>query len=65
MSMVRKDTGIFEFSVENYTLTDGDIVYFTVAGDLGSQQKVTQKLVGEFRDGVAQFSNPTRRNFFI
>ena len=56
MSIVRKDTGVFEFSVENYTLTDGDIVYFTVAEDVGSQQKVIQKLVGEFNNGVAQFS---------
>lgn len=56
MSMVRKDTGTFEFSVENYTLTDGDIVYFTVAEDVGSQQKVIQKLVGEFNNGVAQFN---------
>ena len=45
MSIVRKDTGVFEFSVENYTLTNGDIVYFTVAEDVGSQQKIIQKLV--------------------
>ena len=37
-------------------MTDGDIVYFTVAEDVGSQQKVIQKLVAEFNNGVAQFS---------
>lgn len=56
MSIIRKDTGVFEFTVENYTLTTGDTVYFTVAEEPGSQQKVIQKIVTEFRDGVAQFS---------
>ena len=56
MSMVRKDTGSFEFSLENYTLTTGDTVYFTVAEDVGSKQKVIQKVVTEFNNGVAQFS---------
>lgn len=56
LSIIRKDTGAFEFTIENYTLAEGDIVYFTVAEEAGSQKPLFQKVVTEFRDGVAQFS---------
>lgn len=53
ISMIRKDTGIITFSLDNYTLTDGDVLYFTVAESIGSDDYLFQKVVTEFESGVA------------
>ena len=54
ITVVRKDTGSISFSVDNYKLTTGDKVYFTVATEPGLQTPLFQKVVTSFSDlGVA------------
>lgn len=55
ITVVRKDTGTISFSVDNYKLSAGDKVYFTVATETGLSTPTFQKVVTSFDDaGVAK-----------
>lgn len=53
MSIVAKDTGDFVFAIDNYILSTGDIVYFTVNTALEKENPVLQKKITDFTDGKA------------
>lgn len=57
ITVVRKDTGTISFSVDNYKLTTGDKVYFTVATEPGLENSLFQKVVTSFSDlGIADIN---------
>lgn len=55
MSITRKDTAIFDFSLDNYTLGEGDKLTFTVAKevDLPAEEALINVEITQFVDGVA------------
>ena len=54
IKVIRGDTGIFDLNLDNYTLKEGDKVYFTVKSDYDSEA-VIFKEVTEFPEGKAKF----------
>ena len=48
ISIIAKDTGDFIFSLTNYTLSEGDIVYFTVNDELEKPDPKIQKEIISF-----------------
>lgn len=53
ISMVAKDTGDFVISFDNYTLDEGDTVYFTVNDVLEKPNPRIQKVITEFENNTA------------
>ena len=53
MTIVKKDTASFDVSLENYVLTEGDTVTFTIAKEVEQEEPVLQVIVNEFNSGVA------------
>ena len=53
MTVIKKDTVSFTVSLDNYILSDGDKVTFTVAKKLEQEKPIIQKVVTSFVDGVA------------
>lgn len=57
ITIVKKDTGSITVTLDNHTLEDGDIVYFTVAEELESPNPIISKKITEFDDeGAANIS---------
>lgn len=55
MSIIKKDTGAFQISLDNYALGDGDKATFTVAKELEQETPVIQIVITSFVDGMATF----------
>lgn len=53
MTIVKKDTASFNVALDNYTLTDGDRVTFTIAKEVEQETPLRQIIVTDFIDGVA------------
>ena len=58
ISMIRGDSEVIKVSCRNesgvdFPFTEGDIVYFTVKRSPYTEEKILQKVVTEFTDGVA------------
>ncbi len=53
MSIVAKDTGGFGFKLDNYSLGEGDVVYFTVNTELENPEPKIQKVITEFQSNGA------------
>lgn len=58
ISMIRGDSEVIKVSCRNesgvdFPFTEGDIVYFTVKGSVYTEEKILQKIVTEFTEGVA------------
>ena len=58
ISMIRGDSEAIKVSCEdaqgvNVPLEDGDTLYFTVKKSTNTEEKILQKIVTEFTDGVA------------
>ena len=53
MTVIKKDTVSFTVSLDNYILSDGDKVTFTVAEKLEQEKPIIQKVITSFVDGVA------------
>jgi len=53
IKIVKKDTAYFGLELDNYVLSQGDKVTFTVAKEKESQNPVIQKEITTFEDGVA------------
>lgn len=53
MTVIKKDTVSFTVSLDNYILSDGDKVTFTVAEKLEQEKPIIQKVATSFVDGVA------------
>ena len=58
ISMIRGDTEAIKVSCRNesgvdFHFTEGDIIYFTVKRNTRTKEKILQKIVTEFTDGVA------------
>ena len=58
ISMIRGDSEAIKVSCRNESgvdipLAEGDIVYFTVKRNTNTEEKILQKIVTEFTDGVA------------
>ena len=56
--MIRGDSEVIKVSCRNesgvdFPFTEGDIVYFTVKGSTNTEEKILQKIVTEFTEGVA------------
>ncbi len=68
ISMIRGDSEAIKVSCRNesgvdFHFTEGDIVYFTVKRSTYTEEKILQKIVSEFTEGVALitiFPNDTR-----
>lgn len=54
IKVIQGDTGIFDLTLDNYTLKEGDKVYFTVKEDYNSAPMIFKE-VDEFEDGRAKF----------
>lgn len=60
MTIIKKDTASFDITLDNYVLSNGDTVTFTVAKEKESQSPLIQKEVTTFSyDGVANISLTT------
>lgn len=54
ISIIAKDTGGFGIQLTNYSLNEGDVVYFTVNTELENPEPKIQKVITEFQsNGVA------------
>jgi hypothetical protein len=58
ISMIRGDSEVIQVSCRNesgvdFPFTEGDIVYFTVKRSAYTEEKILQKIVTEFTEGVA------------
>lgn len=55
ISIIQGDTGVIDFVIDNYQLSEGDVVYFTVVDkDLPKgSEPVIKKKITEFNDGAA------------
>lgn len=58
ITMIRGDTEIIKVSCKdaqgvNVPFKDGDTLYFTVKTSVSTEEKVMQKVITEFSDGVA------------
>lgn len=53
IKIITKDTGDFVLDLDNYLLSDGDEVIFTVNDQIEKEQYLLQKRIVEFTDGVA------------
>jgi hypothetical protein len=58
LAMIRGDSEAIKVSCRNesgvdFPFTEGDIVYFTVKRSTNTEEKILQKIVTEFTDGVA------------
>lgn len=53
MTIVKKDTASFDVELDNYTLTEGDRVTFTIAKEVEQETPIRQIVVEEFTDGKA------------
>ena len=58
ISMIRGDSEAIKVSCRNesgvdFPFTEGDIVYFTIKKSVYTEEKILQKIVTEFTDGVA------------
>lgn len=54
IKVIRGDTGIFELSLDNYQLKDGDKAYFTVKENYNGEALIFKE-VTKFKDGKAKF----------
>ena len=54
ITIIRKDTASLEIALDNYQLTDGDTVYFTIAREVEQETPLVQIVVTRFtREGGA------------
>lgn len=53
MTIIMKDTASFNVVLDNYELSQGDKVTFTIAREKESQDPLVQKEITHFEDGVA------------
>lgn len=53
MSIIKKDTASISLSLDNYSFVEGDVVKFTVASELESQNPVISKEITAFTNGTA------------
>lgn len=53
ISITRGDTAIIDFSLNDYVLTDGDTVYFSVKKSVNYEESVIQKIITSFAGGKA------------
>lgn len=56
MTIIKKDTASFTVALDNYTLTTGDEVTFTVAPQVEQEEPLLQKTVTTFEEGAAIIS---------
>lgn len=56
MTIVKKDTASFNVALDNYELTDGDRVTFTIAKEVEQETPIKQIVVEDFIDGAALVS---------
>ena len=54
MLVVKGDTAMFDITLDNYTFTEGDRVYFTVKKRIKDSQHVIQKVVDVFEENIAK-----------
>lgn len=54
MVVVKGDTAMFDITLDNYTFTEGDMVYFTVKKRIKDSQCVIQKVVDVFEENTAR-----------
>ena len=50
ITIIKKDTASFDVSLDNHDFTDGDVVTFTVAPVVESEEPLLQKKVTEFNE---------------
>lgn len=53
ITIIRKDTASLTIALDNYKLTDGDRVTFTIAREVEEQTPLVQKVITTFDDGIA------------
>jgi protein involved in polysaccharide export with SLBB domain len=53
ITIIKKDTAVFRIGLNNYVLSPGDRVTFTVAEGLELETPLIQKIVTEFQDNAA------------
>ena len=54
MVVVKGDTAMFDITLDNYTFTEGDRVYFTVKKRIKDSQYVIQRVVDVFEETTAR-----------
>ena len=60
ISIIQGDTGVIDFMVDNYQLSEGDVVYFTVIDkDLprGSEPVIKKKITENLKSQQRKFQN--------
>ena len=50
ITIIKKDTASFNVSLDNHNFEDGDVVTFTVAPVVESQEPTLQKVITEFNE---------------
>lgn len=56
ITIVKKDTLDLELTIDNYELSEGDTVYFTIAPVVEDQNPLVQKVITGFDAGKANIS---------